>query len=234
MDKCKCASYGVDYSCDICKTELNNRFKFDSKHTPDSGMGIYAISEVCKAGNALWSESEALTRWLNINNGNFEGDHRVAYAVSHCQVVDKPMAFFVVNREFINEMGLVSNRARNKKNFYFPAQAIFNAEILEAPEKLKRTIPKRVPDENSPNGYRIIQEEGYVNNLIYVPDACMSFPHKKPKNVEVYHTVKVKYKTKGRFGFFKSHTEWVEGLKAHIFQHEIDHAHAINIYYKNK
>lgn len=234
MDKCKCASYGVDYSCDICETELNNRFKFNSKHTPDSGMGIYAISEVCKAGNALWSESEALTRWLNINNGNFDGDHRVAYAVSHCQVVDKPMAFFVVHKEFINEMGLVDTKARGKHNFYFPAQAIFNAEILEAPEKLKRTIPKRVPDENSPNGYRIIQEEGYVNNLIYVPDACMSFPHKKPKNVEVYHTVKVKYKTKGRFGFFKSHTEWVEGLKAHIFQHEIDHSHAINIYYKNK
>lgn len=234
MSKCKCASLGTDYTCSECESEVKNRFKLNAKHVPESGMGIYAISEVCKAGKALWEESEALVRWLNINNGSFEGDHRVAYAVSHCQVVEKPLAFFVVHNEFVNDMGLSDTKTRNKKNFYFPAQAIFNAEILEAPEKLKRTIGERVVDKNSPNGYRIVQKEGYVNNLIYVPDACMSFPNKKPKNVEVYHTIKVKYQTKGRFGSFKTHTEWVEGLKAHIFQHEIDHAHAINIYYKNK
>ena len=58
----------------------------------------------------------------------------------------------------------------------------------------------------------------------------MSFPNRKPKNVEVYYRIKVRYQIPAWYGL-KTKTEWVEGLKAHIFQHEINHAHGKNIYY---
>ena len=231
-NSCKCETLGNNIFCSECLNRIQNSYKLLLEHAPDSQMGIYATSEVCKPSRALWSESEALVRWLNASNGSFEGNSKVAYAISHCQVAEKPLRLFVVHNEFINEMGLDDTKARNKKNFYFPAQAIFNAKVIEAPEKLERIVSKRVADGKT--GYKIIKEKGLVDNLISVPDACMSFPHKKPKNVQIYHTIKVTYQTKGRFGLFKTHTEWVEGLKSHIFQHEIDHSNAINIYYKNK
>ena len=165
----------------------------------------------------------------------------MAYAVSHCQVVSPhssfgPKAFFVVAKDFVNDDFITETRLRNKTNFYFPAQAIFNARVVEAPEKLEKDIPKRevVTGKDGKVTSRVVLVKGTVNNKIGVPDACMSFPNKSGKTTERFYRIKVKYQTRWHFGLLRPHTEWVEGVKAHVFQHEIDHANGINIYYNNK
>ena len=122
-------------------------------------------------------------------------------------------------------------------NCFFESQAIFNAEILEAPKKIKRMVPKRKvskPDKGKVE-VEIVQEEKELDNLINVPEACMSFPQRTKKNVDRYHTVKVRYQylDKNLVGLttVKTFEGWVEGLKAHVLQHECQHFDGKNMYY---
>jgi peptide deformylase len=60
----------------------------------------------------------------------------------------------------------------------------------------------------------------------------MSFPDKKDKLVKRYYRIKVKYQIVILGGLFlKTKKEILEGLKAHVFQHEYDHAQGKNIFY---
>ena len=220
---------------------INNDFQVNLDHDYKSGRGIYAKSRPVQFDfreggfNGLRDKislAKRMVKWLNDNNGHFKAPYITAYAVSHCQVSENPYAFFVVNKELINEMKLFDTRARSRKNFYFASQAIFNARILVATDKIKGKVPKREVCKNSEGKIdsRLVYEDGLVPNTIMVPDCCMSFPDKKPKNVEVDYRIKVRYQIPAWYGL-KTKTEWVEGLKAHIFQHEINHAHCKNIYY---
>lgn len=203
--------------------------KIKIAHEPN--LGIYTISKRVKSWLSIRDTALKFQQWLNESQGNFDGDKRIAFAVSHCQVEDEPYHMFVVNKDFINMLKISDTKGRNKKNFYFKHQIIINAEVLEAPEKIQHEVPERKFKEN---GEPIISiKDKILSNKIYVPDGCMSFPKKKQKNVEIFYKVKVRYQIPSWRGL-KTVTEWVEGVKAHIFQHEIDHSRGINIYYGAK
>lgn len=208
--------------------KLDNTFVIETKHSKESGRGIYAISKPVKAFSEAYKTSFLIEKWLNHNNGHFEGDKNLAYAISHCQICPDPFAMFTVCEEMANPFNLPDSRTRNYTNFYFKAQTIFNAEILEAPEQIMADTAERVmnPDLTT----KIITKEKMVSNIINVPDACMSFPLKKGKNVDIHFRIKVRYQIRSWYGF-KTITEWVEGLKAHVLQHEIMHSQGRNIYY---
>lgn len=212
---------------------LNTQFQISEKHEPRSDKGIYAVSKRVESYRQVSNLVNSLTSWLNTNNGQFDYDdiHKTAYAIAHSQVADEPFDLFIVNEELINKYD-IKTKGQNKSNFFFPSQAIFNARIIESPLKIKAKVPKReVVTKNGSVDSKVVVTESDVNNKIQVSEGCMSFPHRTPKNVERFYRIKVKYQVKGFFGL-KTITEWVEGLKAHIFQHEIDHAQGKNIYFK--
>jgi hypothetical protein len=173
-----------------------------------------------------------MINWFDETDGAFPGAYKTAMAISHCQVCDEPLDFFVVAKQFVNSLGLEEEKNLNKKNYYFPARAIFNAKILETPEKVERDVPNRevVKDKDGNVSEKVTVTKGLVKNLIGVPEACMSFPNRTKRDTERYYRIKVRYQIKGFWGL-KTVTEWVEGLKAHMFQHEIDHAQGKNMYF---
>lgn len=212
---------------------LNTDFEIATHHDHTVAKGIYAKSKKVKSYRQVKDISERLVKWLNTNNGRF-GLLARAYAISHCQVADEPFDMFVVAQEMVGTKKSVDGK-NTYKNYFFPAQMIYNAKILEAPEKMEANIPRRemVKEGHKVVGSKIVVEKGTVSNIIEVPDACMSFPLRKQKNTKRYYRLKVQYQVKGWFGL-RTKTEWVEGLKSHIFQHEIDHANGLNIYFKDK
>lgn len=211
-----------------------SEYVIEQKHSPDSKRGIYAISKPVKAFSEAYKKSFLVEKWLNANNGRFDGDKKLAYAISDCQICEEPHAMFTVADELANPFKIADTHSRNKKNFYFPAQTIFNAKIIEALDKVEGRVPTReVTNENGKVGSKIVVKQSLVSNIISVPDACMSFQRRTGKNVEIYYRIKVKYQIRAWYGL-KTITETVEGLKSHIFQHEIDHAQGVNIYYDKR
>lgn len=208
----------------------------------DSGLGIYAISQPVKT-KAEWEVAKAVARemveWLDKENGHFKGEHPNALAMAHCQVapVKMPWRLFVVNHELLVPEKLEKDAKQNLKNTFFEARAIFNCEILETPLKITRKVPKRHVEktESGETQLTVTYEDKEIDNIISVPEGCMSFDHRKAKNKDRYHTIKVKYQYvgKGLLGGEKIHTfeGEVSGLKAHVIQHEVDHFNAINMYH---
>lgn len=198
--------------------------------------GIYSISKQVKSWSQIKDVAETMVKWLDACNNTFNGEHKVAYAVSHCQIADEAFSFFVLNDELINHSRrLVKD---TKKNFYFPSRIIVNAEILVSQEKIRANKPKRELVKNADGSVtpKITITEGDVSNEIFVDEACMSFPHRKAKKMKRFFRIKVTYQVPRKlFGvsYLKRVTEEVEGLKAHIFQHEVDHAHGLNMYYRD-
>lgn len=204
----------------------------------DSGLGIYAKSIPVKSEAdrvRAKSEAEELIAWLDEHNGSFKGEHNNAYAIAHCQVraVAEPLQMFVVAKE-------LADIPKNKKeqsfeDFHFEGRAILNAEILEAPKEIEKQVPKRtmVRDEEDPTQFHVetVMETKMVDNTITVPEACMSFNHRKAKNIDRYHTVRVRYEYVTDRGKTKTFEGWVKGLKAHILQHETEHFQGQNIFY---
>lgn len=209
----------------------NNTYQF----VPLVGKGEYAVilpfnSKVCKPMiKRAMKEAKSIKKWLNDNNGSFPEPHITAYAVSHCQVNDhrngNPFAFFIVNKQFMN-------KKESSTNYSWPDQIIYNPEILEKPETVVKDVPAREvsKDDNGNVSYKIVKKRGKVSNQYEVAEACMSFNYKKDKKVMRCYSIRVRYQTRGFFGRIRRHTEWIEGLKAHIFQHEMDHMEGNNIY----
>jgi len=184
-----------------------------------------------------YAEAKALATFLEEGNkAGFTGNCKSAVAISHCQVSEEPLAMFAISSELVAK-SQKHTRQQNGKNFYFPAQVIFNAEVIEAMDEVERLVPKREM-KRKPNSHEyeaiLTREYKFVTNLIDVPDACMSYPDRTKKNTSRYHTIKVRYQImRSLFGFkyLKTVTEEVEALKAHIFQHEIDHAYGMDMYF---
>lgn len=171
------------------------------------------------------------------NKAGFSGNWKNAIGLSHCQVSDKPFAMFAVSSELIKPPGVKMTRKQSSKNFYFPAQVIFNAEIIEAPDEVERLVPKRevIRKPNSKEfEIKMTGELKKVSNFIDADDACMSYPNRTKKKTHRYHTITVRYQVLRSFlGFkwLKTITEEVESFKSHIFQHEIDHSYGIDMYF---
>lgn len=206
----------------------------------DSGLGVYAKSVAVKPKQHVETALE-MVQWLNATNGTFKGEFGRAFAIAHCQVanVPDPIKLFVVDKEFVGQ-NIPETKKQNMVNCFFETQAIWNAEILEAPEKIKRMVPRRKVSKpkNGQVEVEIVTEEKMLDNLITVPEACMSWPMRKTKNKQRYHTIKVRYQylDKNLLGMtvVKTFEGWVEGLKAHILQHECEHFDGNNMHYDHK
>lgn len=157
---------------------------------------------------------------------------RKAWALCHAQLTTSstPKRIFVVHPSLVEDDAAA-------KNTKFPSRMIFNARIVELDthferqRKVQKTVwnPKTERRELG-EGYQTYQ----VPNVIEMKEGCMSYPDRKPKNVQRIFKLKVRYwypVTILGFTFLWRKTEEVEGLKAQIFQHEIQHFEGENIYY---
>lgn len=134
-----------------------------------------------------------------------EGLIVAGHGLAHNQVEDtQPLSFFVLSDKSLREQK-------------WPSQFILNPQILE-PERTINIGTEDKPDVRS--------------NIKTYSEGCFSFPHKAPKNMERYFQIKVKYQIPVNDKKLKDVTEVLEGLKAHIFQHEWSHCIGENIYYK--
>lgn len=184
-----------------------------------------------------WDQIEAaaneLQSFLKVSNGHFVGQHASCYALHHVQVkevvgadeVYQPYDFFVASENMVGTDPI---------QFKYPVMV--NPEVLEKPEKIKRTMPvKKEVKEGDSISIKFESEEKDIKNLLIVPEACMSFPFRAQKNYPRYYEIKVRYQVpmKGIIGGMKLKTieETLTGLKAHIFQHECDHSKAKNIFH---
>ena len=61
-------------------------------------------------------------------------------------------------------------------------------------------------------------------------EGCMSFPHRKARNVERYTDIEVLYQVPRWYGGLRFVKAKAEGIIAQIFQHEIDHMAGKNIF----
>lgn len=207
-----------------------------------SGLGIYAKS-ISVQTKEQWEEAKRIAKemidWLDAENGSFVGTHERAFAMAHPQVapIEQPFKLFVVDKDLVLPEKRDKDSKHTLENSYFESQAIFNVEILETPAKVKRKVPKRnvVRDEKNKMQVHVemVVEEKEISNLIAVPEACMSFPHRKAKNVDRYYEIKVRYDYLDKKGKVKTFEGWVSNIKAHIIQHEADHFNAENIYHSN-
>lgn len=149
-----------------------------------------------------------------VNGGVRKGEYKEAYAISHAQVSTDPWAFFVVSSSFVDE------EHWKKGGNYWPEHAIINPQILSADDKINvGTLSDGNPDVRK--------------NVRTYKEGCFSFPFRKPKNVQRYFRIKVRYQIKAWYGL-KTITEEIEGLRAHIFQHEFMHSLGQNIYIEKK
>ena len=213
----------------------SSSFKLFTKHDPKSLLGIYAVSEHVKPFSEAVNKAMRLVKWYNEYISNPKNSQVDAWSLSDCQVSLKPNQVFIVHKELYKEYGLFfgkETKTNNRNNYYFPKQAIFNAEILEAPEKIEAMVPKRKINKDAQGNVKeeIVRELTMTPNEMFVPESCSSFPMKKEKNMKRFFRIKVRYQIKSWYGF-RTVTEWVYGLKSHIFQHEIQHAKGNNIYY---
>lgn len=220
-----------------------NEFEIFTKHDPESDIGIYAESKKVKTGlfstiigkNEGVKHAQIVLKWFNSGNILPNGKEVDTWSLSDCQVNKEPYAFFLVNKEFVKKHAIDQRDlpSRNKKNFWFPSQIIYNAEILNKPEEIKKEVSVRElvdPNDRKNLKTKISREERLVPNTIDVFESCSSFPYKKAKRVKRYYKIKVRYQIKTWYGF-RTITEWVEGVKSHTFQHEIQHSAGRNIFY---
>lgn len=215
---------------------LNNMFEIN-RPDKDSGIGIYAKSVPVKPKQHIQLAAD-LKAWMNETNGSFKGEYPKAFAIAHCQVanVEEPLKIFVVDSDMVAKSDTPKSGKMSLESVFFEDQVIFNAEVLEAPEKVKKQVPKREikKDDKGKAEVEITMVEKELSNVIEVPEGCMSFPHRKQKNKKRFHTVKVKYQyvKKTMLGNqVKTITQWVTGLKSHIFQHECEHFEGKNMFY---
>jgi len=205
------------------------------KPQPNSQIGIYAISKPVKKYSEI---KNLLPKFIEfVNEGKFRDKEKGFIGVHHSQLEEKPFSFFILNKQLVGSAKSKRGTKDNYNNFFFPSQVIINPEILEAPEKIDRQVPKSniVRGENGQIQRLITYKTESVSNKISIKEGCISFPHKDEKYVERYFRIKVRYQiVRKLFGIIPlmiTKIEWCEGLKAHAFQHEIDHSNGKNIYY---
>jgi peptide deformylase len=203
----------------------------------DSGLGIYAQSVAVKP-KEYKELAQNMVEWFRENNGKLKGEFSKGFAIAHCQLenVPNPIKLFVVEDDLVQK-NVPEIKKQNNINCFFEAPAIFNAEILEAPKKVTRKVPKRnvSKPKNGKVEVSIVHEDKELDNIMTVPEACLSFPQRTKKNVQRYHTVKVRYQylEKNLLGIevVRTFEGNVEGLKAHVLQHECQHFDGKNMYY---
>jgi peptide deformylase len=165
-------------------------------------------------------DAEDLIAFLDERNGSFTGQYDTCFALHHCQVSEWPKSFFVIAEKWI--VGSTEPGVQAKD--LWPSRVIVNPKILEKPD----TIERWVTDLNAVGTK--VRRKMQKRNGVKLEEACMSFPHRRPKNVERFYRIKVEYQYPILGGMMlRKKREWIEGLRAHIFQHETDHDNGRNI-----
>ncbi len=147
-----------------------------------------------------WSEvRDDAKAMLKMVDGTFPGIYPKAFALHHAQVRAEPRSFFVLSSAAAARFGLAF-------------RIILNPRVIDAPrhvkdEKTGRTAP----------------------NFAMMSEACVSFPHRKSRNVGRYGRMTVEFQTSGAFGL-KTHLTTLDGLASQVFQHEVDHGKGINVF----
>ena len=212
----------------------------------ESGCGIYALSKRIETKEDWAAAKEVaaeMIAWMDETNGHFKGEFSRAFAMAHCQVVDHdhPWRLMVVAKELVEGAEGVDQSKQNLTTALFEAQAIFNAEILEAPDKITRKVPKRAvtknPDDPTKVEVKMEMVDESISNEIRVPEGCMSFPLRSERKMDRKYRIKVRYQwlKKGLLGGkVETFEGWVEGLKAHILQHECQHFEGENIHFPKR
>lgn len=165
---------------------------------------------------------------LQMIDGSFRGHYEVGYALAQPQVSKTPKAYFVVHTDLVKK----PKDAKGWKQT-FPHRVIINPVVIQRPD----TFTKKVKD--LPGLAREGASRGELNTKVkeiknggLLEEGCLSFPFRKARKVHRYHRILVSYQTPdGWFGRLKKHTGWIEGLAAHIFQHENDHMNGQNIFF---
>lgn len=172
-------------------------------------------------------ESDAILM-LRMIEQPFKGHYSAGYALHHAQVRTKPYNFFVVHPDLVNKPE-ETERAKDWKQA-FPHQVIINPEILERPETISKKV-KDLPElaELTNKDGQNVKAKDIINHANF-EEGCLSFPYRKARNVNRALRIQVKYQVPGMLGM-KTKKLWIEGLAAHIFQHEFDHTNGNNIYF---
>lgn len=197
-------------------------------HKPARRIGLFGRAEVAKI-------AQDLVTYIDENNKvGFKGKWKDALAISHCQVADPAFNMFVVAEHLATDTsGNRKERKKNRKSWLFPSRVILNAEIIKAHDHLERVVPMRnTVREGKEVRVELVPTKALVSNMIKYPEACMSYPFRSEKKVERFSTIKVRYQVLRKvFGFYwlSTYVEEVDKLKAHLFQHEVDHALGIDI-----
>lgn len=191
--------------------------------------GIELDRQVSKKANKwkdIKSEALELLAFLDEKQGKFDGEYVSCYALHHSQVSNDHYNFFVIAKNI-----------HGKDKGQFMNRVIVNPIILESPEKIEQMIPVKdflkKPDDKVNVGFKM--QKQIINNVYDPVEGCMSFPQRKGKHMDRFFKIKVQYQIPILGGLILlKRTEWLEGLKAHIFQHEVDHANGITQFYNNK
>jgi len=93
----------------------------------------------------------------------------------------------------------------------FESQIIINPKIISSPD------------------FRKVDTFTYPNKQTFL-EPCMSFPFRKPKSIERWGNIQVKYQIKGFWGLKTVKRELI-GIASEIFQHETDHINGKNVYF---
>lgn len=205
-----------------------------TKHTERQG-GIYAPS--VPATRKDIELAEEMVQYVDDQAEQWANEYGLkGWAIAHAQLTDDmhPKRIFVVHKDLIGD-------ELDQKNAGFPSRMVFNPVLLEANTHLEtvKMVRKTVVNEKTGKRERPqeVPEVQKTSNVIPMQEGCMSFPLRKPKKIDRIFQVKVRYWYPVEFLGFKflwRKTEVVEGLKAQIFQHEIQHFEAENIYHKKE
>lgn len=188
---------------------------------------------------ADWKEAQEkaseVVEWFNTSNGNFAGTYEHGYAMHHAQVdpEGKPLNFFVLDKDMTlmksekdadgKEKEEVDIKKRDLRTRIFPAQVIYNPEIITALQTFLDRLPLKKDKLHTVA----------APNVFHYNEGCMSYQNRKPKKVARFYKIKVRYQFIDEKGDVQNVEEWIEALKAHIFQHEVDHANGIDIAHGN-
>lgn len=147
-----------------------------------------------KVENFSQIREDARDMLLFLNGDNFQGKYRDGFALSHAQISEKPLQFFVTHRSW-SAAGTMP-------------EIIINARIVE---KMQRE-PFR--------------------------EACLSYPFRDAIWKQRYWRIEVEYDVPSWYAGLpfsnglKHEQQTFDGIAAIIFQHEIEHAHAVDMYVK--